>query len=63
MGNIVLTFSQVFKAKNKQSGEFVALKKLYLKKDDKGKEKNRDGVSIDLFYFLFDFIPFEIQRY
>jgi hypothetical protein len=28
------------------TGELVALKKLYLKEDDKGKEKNRDGFPI-----------------
>lgn len=38
------TYGQVFKAKNKVTGKYVALKKLYLKEDDKGKEKNRDGV-------------------
>ncbi|KAJ3319977.1 kinase subunit of RNA polymerase II carboxy-terminal domain kinase I [Boothiomyces sp. JEL0866] len=40
------TYGQVFKAKNKVTGKFVALKKLYLKEDDKGKEKNRDGFPI-----------------
>jgi hypothetical protein len=34
----------VFKAKYKPNGTWVALKKLYLKEDEKGKEKNRDGV-------------------
>jgi serine/threonine protein kinase len=40
------TYGQVFKAKHKSSLRFVALKKLYLKEDDKGKEKNRDGFPI-----------------
>lgn len=39
-----LMIRQVFKATFKSSGKTVALKKLYLKEDDKGKEKNRDGV-------------------
>jgi CTD kinase subunit alpha len=40
------TYGQVFKAKDKTSLDFVALKKLYLKEDDRGKEKNRDGFPI-----------------
>ncbi|KAJ3360053.1 kinase subunit of RNA polymerase II carboxy-terminal domain kinase I [Kappamyces sp. JEL0680] len=40
------TYGQVFKAQNKKTGGYVALKKLYLKEDDKGKEKNRDGFPI-----------------
>jgi CTD kinase subunit alpha len=40
------TYGQVFKARRKSTLEFVALKKLYLKEDDKGKEKSRDGFPI-----------------
>ncbi|KAI8896924.1 kinase-like domain-containing protein, partial [Globomyces pollinis-pini] len=37
---------QVFKAKSRLTGKLVALKRLYLHEDDKGKEKNRDGFPI-----------------
>ena len=40
------TYGQVFKAKESQSNIHVALKKLYISEDDKGKEKNRDGFPI-----------------
>ena len=40
------TYGQVFKALNKQTHHPVALKKLYLKEDVKGNEKNRDGFPI-----------------
>jgi hypothetical protein len=36
----------VFKAKRKSDLKDVALKKVYLKEDDKGKEKNKEGVSL-----------------
>jgi serine/threonine protein kinase len=40
------TYGQVFKAFRKGSKSPVALKKLYLKEDVKGNEKNRDGFPI-----------------
>lgn len=40
------TYGKVFKATRKSTRAPVALKKLYLKEDDKGEKKNRDGFPI-----------------
>ncbi|KAI8925355.1 kinase-like domain-containing protein [Entophlyctis helioformis] len=40
------TYGKVFKATHRTSGQLVALKKIFLKEDDKGKEKNKSGFPI-----------------
>nr|KAJ3417732.1 hypothetical protein HK105_000863 [Polyrhizophydium stewartii] len=40
------TYGKVFKARRRKTGDLVALKKIYLKEDDKGKDKNRSGFPI-----------------
>ncbi|OAJ35826.1 hypothetical protein BDEG_20059 [Batrachochytrium dendrobatidis JEL423] len=40
------TYGKVFKAVCRQTGDVVALKKIYLREDDKGKDKNRSGFPI-----------------
>ena len=40
------TYGQVFKARDSHYNTFVALKKLFISEDEKGKEKNRDGFPI-----------------
>lgn len=39
-----ITDRKVFKAQFKKSGKQVALKKVVLKEEEKGKDKHRDGV-------------------